>query len=92
MSDLDNEEIEATRNLKVKGSNINQKYIIHLTDEEYRKVIDIAQKDILRQLIDDNIPKKENIITGELEYSPNTNDNSFLVHQILDLLQESEDK
>lgn len=39
--DLDNEELEATVN-----RNENDKYIIHLTDEQYRKVIENAQKDI----------------------------------------------
>ena len=46
----------------------------------------------IKEIVDECIPKKENIITREIEYTPNVNANSYLVQQILELLQESEDK
>lgn len=70
----------------------NKKHIVRLTDKEYRRVIDIAQKDILKQLIDECIPIKVNLITHEMEYTPNVNSNSYLVQRIFELLEESEDK
>lgn len=44
----------------------------------------------LKEIVDECIPKKENIITKELEYTPNTNGNSYLTQRILELLEESE--
>ena len=44
----------------------------------------------IKEIVDDCIPKKENIITRELEYTPNANANSFLTQRILELLEESE--
>ena len=46
-------------------------------------------KEELRKIVDECIPKKENIFTGELEYSTNANANSFLAQAILDLLKEN---
>ena len=46
----------------------------------------------IKEIVDECIPKKANIITNEMEYTPNTNANSYLTQQILELLQESEDK
>lgn len=43
-------------------------------------------KDKIQKIVDECIPKKENIITGELEYSTNANANSFLAQEILNLL------
>ena len=43
-------------------------------------------KDELQKIVNECIPKKENIITGELEYSTNANANSFLAQEILNLL------
>ena len=42
----------------------------------------------LKEIVDEHIPKQPNIITGEIEYTPNTNANSFLVQDILKLLEE----
>ena len=44
----------------------------------------------LKEIVDECIPKKENIITKELEYTPNANDNSYLTQRILELLEESD--
>ena len=64
--------------------------------EKKDKQFDILRNSIPKQkikdIVDECIPKKENIITHEIEYSPNTNANSYLTEQILGLLQESEDK
>lgn len=46
----------------------------------------------IKEIIDECIPKKENIITKKIEYTPNANANSYLVQQILELLKESENK
>lgn len=46
------------------------------------------RKDKIKAIVDENIPKQPNIITGEIEYTPNTNANSFLVQDILELLEE----
>lgn len=43
--------------------------------------------DKLKAIVDEHIPKQPNIITGEMEYTPNTNANSFLVQDILKLLE-----
>ena len=45
-------------------------------------------KDKLKEIVDECIPKKENIITRELEYTPNANANSYLTQEILSLLKE----
>lgn len=45
-------------------------------------------KDKLKEIVDECIPKKENIITRELEYTPNANANSYLTQEILLLLKE----
>lgn len=55
--DLDNEELRATRKLHKINDDLyeetsdknREKYTIRLTDEEYRKVIENAQKDITEQ-------------------------------------------
>ena len=44
----------------------------------------------LKEIVDECIPKKENIITKELEYAPKANDNSYLTQRILELLEESD--
>lgn len=56
----------------------NQKY----RDENY------ISKDKIRKIVDECIEKKANVITGEEEYCFNTNDNSFLAHKIVELLEE----
>ena len=45
-------------------------------------------KNKLKEIVDECIPKKENIITKELEYTPNANANSYLTQEILSLLKE----
>lgn len=55
--DLDNEELKATRKMHGQDDGLyeetsdknREKYTIRLTDEEYRKVIENAQKDITEQ-------------------------------------------
>ena len=47
-------------------------------------------KDDLKKIVDECIPKKENMITGELEYTTNANANSFLTQEILKLLEDEE--
>lgn len=42
----------------------------------------------IQEIVDECIPKKENIFTGELEYTTNANANSFLAQEILNLLKE----
>ena len=54
--------------------------------------LNFIPKQKIKDIVDECIPKKANIITGEIEYTPNTNANSYLTQQILELLQESEDK
>ena len=64
-------------------------------NKEYEKQLDLdyvdknyISKDKIKEIVDENIPKQPNIITGEMEYTPNTNANSFLVQDILKLLEE----
>ena len=64
-------------------------------NKEYEKQLDLdyvdknyISKDKIKEIGDENIPKQPNIITGEMEYTPNTNANSFLVQDILKLLEE----
>jgi len=45
------------------------------------------RKDKIKEIVDEHIPKQPNIITGKIEYAPNTNANSFLVQDILELLE-----
>lgn len=52
---------------------------------------DYIPKQKIKEIVDECVPKKENIITHEIQYTPNTNANSYLVQQILELLQESEE-
>lgn len=47
---------------------------------------DSIPKQKIKEIVDECIPKKENIITYEIEYTPNTNANSYLTEQILELL------
>ena len=47
-----------------------------------------VSKSDLKQIVDECIPKKENIITRELEYTPNVNANSYLAQEILLLIKE----
>lgn len=77
-------EKEKEKNKELLGSNIEnfQKYFL---EEFNKKFISI---DKLKEIVDECIPKKENIITRELEYTPNANANSFLTQEILSLLKE----
>lgn len=45
-------------------------------------------KDKIKEIVDECIEKKVNVITGEEEYCFNTNDNSFLAHKIVELVEE----
>ncbi len=42
----------------------------------------------IKEIVDECIEKKTNVITGKEEYCFNTNDNSFLAHKIVELLEE----
>ena len=55
-----------------------------------KNLIEKQSKEIdkLKEIVDECIPKKENIITRELEYTPNANANSYLTQEILLLLKE----
>lgn len=46
------------------------------------------QKSKIKEIIDECIPKGKNIMTGEEEYQPNTNANSFLTQSILELMED----
>lgn len=77
-------EKEKEKNKKLLSDNIEsfQKYF---SEEFNKRFISI---DKLKEIVDECIPKKENIITRELEYTPNTNANSYLTQEILSLLKE----
>lgn len=55
---------------------------------EYKKNQNIV--DEIKEIIDECIPKKQNIITGKEEYTPNTNANSYLTQRILELFEREE--
>jgi len=67
---------------KEKNKELNWKYTASWVDEHF------ISKDKLKEIVDECIPKKENIITRELEYTPNANANSYLTQEILSLLKE----
>ena len=77
-------EKEKEKNKEILSGNIEsfQKYFL---EEFNKKFISI---DKLKEIVDECIPKKENIITKELEYTPNANANSYLTQEILSLLKE----
>lgn len=85
----ENEELkEENQRLKAKIDVVNwqEKTAYQCLKEKY------IPKQKIKEIVDECIPKEENIITEKIEYRPNTNANSFLTQQILELLQESEDK
>lgn len=47
-------------------------------------------KSEIEDIIDECIPKKKNIITGEEEYIPDTNANSYLTQKILKLFEKED--
>lgn len=55
---------------------------MHIIDEDY------ISKDKIMQIINECLDKKPNVITGKEEYCFNVNDNSFLAHKIVELLEE----
>lgn len=62
-------------------------------DDYYNEFMrNFIPKQKIKEIVDECIPKKANIITNEIEYTPNANANSYLTQQILELLQESEEK
>ena len=77
---------------KVKVLESKNNYLESLSDCQHNYLINSIPKQKIKEIVDECIPKKENIITHEIKYSPNTNANSYLTEQILKLLQESEDK
>ena len=76
----------------------NQKLIYELQDKDAEirfanrdiKVFetDFIPKSKIKEIVDECIPKGKNIITGEEEYQPNTNANSFLTQSILELMED----
>lgn len=49
---------------------------------------DYIPKSKVKEIVDECIPRGKNIITGEEEYKPNTNANSFLTQRILELMED----
>lgn len=55
-------------------------------DNDFNKKFIAVDK--IKEIVDECIEKKANIITGKEEYCFNTNDNSFLAHKIVELVKE----
>lgn len=77
----------------VKYSHIQRDAYLKGRAEEQQKAEQIIYehyipKSKVKELIDECIPKGKNIMTGEEEYQPNTNANSFLTQSILELMEE----
>lgn len=74
----------------------NKKRIEELEEENkiYRRQLNSAfdrgfiHKDKIKEIVDECIPVGKNIITGEEEYQPNANANSYLTQTILELLKD----
>ena len=49
---------------------------------------DCVEKDKLRKIVNECLEKKKDVITDKEEYCFNVNDNSFLAHRIVELLEE----
>jgi regulator of replication initiation timing len=93
-------EMENLKEIEKSHKEENGKLRVELEQEkeknkEYEKQLDLdyveknyISKDKIKEIVDEHIPKQPNIITGEMEYTPNTNANSFLVQDILKLLEE----
>lgn len=65
------------------------------TAEAIKNILNAYKKnqnivDEIKEIIDECIPKKQNIITGKEEYTPNTNANSYLTQRILELFEREE--
>lgn len=79
------QEKEKNKELEKDNKNLNI-----LLDAKYKDVtymlLNYISKDKIKAIVDEHIPKQPNIITGEMEYTPNAN--SFLVQDILKLLEE----
>lgn len=80
------EYIEKLEKEKEKNKALETEYLIQrdLINADFLK--DYIHKDKIQKIVDECIPKKENIFTGELEYTTNANANSFLAQEILNLL------
>lgn len=66
----------------MKGTKIIREETLEYIKENY---VSIQQ---IKEIVDECIPLKKNIITDKVEYSPNINANSYLSEQILKLLKE----
>ena len=92
-SDILEEAIETLLTAYEKGKEKNKKLqdkykeLIFEKQELTSALLDSIPKDKLKEIVDECIPKKENIITRELEYTPNANANSYLTQEILSLLE-----
>ena len=80
-----------------KYTNIQREAYFRGRAEEQQKAEQIIYenyipKQKIKEIEDVVILTKANIITNEIEYTPNANANSYLTQQILELLQESEEK
>lgn len=49
---------------------------------------DCVEKDKIREIVNECLEKKKDVITDKEEYCFNVNDNSFLAHRIVELLEE----
>jgi len=78
-------EQEKEKNRELEKNNIDLKEKNRLTAENLSR--SYISKDKIKAIVDEHIPKQPNIITGKMEYAPNTNANSFLVQDILELLE-----
>lgn len=82
--DKKNEEIEELKDRNEFLRDLRDRLIATIKD-------DYIEKQKIQEKIDECIPKGKNLITGEEEYQPNANANSFLTHEILKLLKGEEE-
>lgn len=89
--------LKENEKLKLKIQFINKNNLDDLYEKALEKKMtkflnDNIEKDFIpvakiKEIVDKCVPRGKNIITDEEEYQPNTNANSFLTHEILELLE-----
>lgn len=89
--------LKENEKLKIKIQFINKNNLDDLYEKALEKTMtkflnDNIEKDFIpvakiKEIVDKCVPRGKNIITDEEEYQPNTNANSFLTHEILELLE-----
>ena len=79
---IGNEYEQAIENLLKRNKELEKSILL----ESKPTILSMIPISEIKEIVDECIPKKENIITNELEYTPNTNANSYLTQRILDLL------